>query len=266
MKTKQLLGSVAIAVGLMLPALVSAQDRSALLLKVPGDEALSGTTGRAQPGVSASSPLAFGPNLGDVFVGAGYQARTRYTNAQDGTVSVGAGVGNSQSAVGLGLVLTSLSTVHSGFGNRMVAAVQLHRDLPANAAVGVGVEGIKVDGINDSKESYYLAVSQSEQLGDASGWFSSLMLNAGVGNGRFQSEKDFNAKKNGWNAFASAGLRISPAFSAIADWTGQDLALGVSIAPLPSVGLVLTPALADVTGSAGDGARFTLGAGLSWHF
>jgi hypothetical protein len=52
----------------------------------------------------------------------------------------------------------------------------------------------------------------------------------------------------------------------VADWTGQDLNLGVSLAPFPALPLVVTPALADLTGRAGDGARFTVGAGFGLRF
>lgn len=262
------LSRVAFVLLAVVPATTFAQDRSALLLKVPteGQRALGGPTGRAQPGVSSASPLGFGPAWRDIFGGIGYQAKTRYGGQQDGSVSIGIGVGNPNTMLGVELVLTSLSTVRSGFGERMVGGVKLHRAIPGNAAIGVGVEGFKITGKNiETKESYYVALSKVANLmsGD---YLSTIMLNAGVGNGRFQSEDDVIAGKNNMNVFASVGLRLAPAFGAIADWTGQDLNLALSIAPLPKVGFVITPGFADVTQNAGDGARFTLGAGLSVRF
>ena len=59
------------------------------------------------------------------------------------------------------------------------------------------------------------------------------------------------------------GLRAIDRVSLIADWTGQDLNLGASIVPFRNLPLVITPAVADVTGNAGDGARFILGVGYA---
>src|SRR5438105_6620312 len=44
------------------------------------------------PGTSFGSPTAFGARFGDVFAGAGYQARTRYTHIRDGSVVGGFGL------------------------------------------------------------------------------------------------------------------------------------------------------------------------------
>jgi hypothetical protein len=62
------------------------------------------------------------------------------------------------------------------------------------------------------------------------------------------------------------GVRLAEPISFIADWTGQDLTIGTSIAPLRRIPVVITPAVADVTGNAGDGARFILGIGLGYTF
>ena len=53
--------------------------------------------------------------------------------------------------------------------------------------------------------------------------------------------------------------------SFITEWTGQDLALGLSIAPFKNIPLTITPALRDVAG-AGDGARFVVGTGMAFKF
>ena len=62
------------------------------------------------------------------------------------------------------------------------------------------------------------------------------------------------------------GVRATEWAGLVADWTGQDLNLGVSLAPLTSFPLVITPTLADVTGNAGDKVRFMLGAGFGFRF
>jgi hypothetical protein len=265
---KQLRWRFALAALLAAPALGVAQDRSALLLRAPSDpNAMGSVTGRAQPGVASASPLGFGPNFRDVFGGVGYQAETRYGGDDDGAVSAGLGLGNSRTMVGVELVLTSLSTVRSGFGERMVASVKVHRELPHSFGIGVGAEGFKITG-EDSFEpdpSFFVALSKVVRLSQ-SDFFSGATLNVGLGNERFQQEEDILAGEDGIGFFASAGIRIAPALGAIFDYTGQDLNLGLSIAPFSKIQLVITPGLADVLEQAGDGARFTLGAGLAWRF
>jgi hypothetical protein len=266
------------ALGGLAPS-VGAQSREALLLPVPPrPSALGGVFGTASPGVSASSPLAFGPGFRDAFFGVGVQATTRYGGGVDGAASGGFGVGNAQRLVALEVVVTSLSTVRSGLFDRTAAALKLHRRLPWNAAVAVGVEGLKVTGTNfETTESVYAAVSKVAVLrgtGDPRQPFSTATVNVGVGNGRFCAEQAFRSGGTttygladcAANVFASVGLRVSEWAGLVADWTGQDLNLGVSLAPFPALPLVVTPALADLTGRAGDGARFTVGAGFGLRF
>lgn len=256
------------------PEAVQAQSRTDLLLPVPtAPTAMGGRFGRASPGVSASSPLAFGPSLHDVFAGVGYQAATRYSGGDDGSISAGFGLGNSRDAVGLEVVITSLSTVRSGLFNRTAVGFKAHRMLPNNASVAVGIEGLKLSGSNfESTESVYGVITRVTALRDGAITtpFSAITLNAGLGNGRFCAEKTVNKKAQlsdcSLNFFGSVGLRATEWAGLIADWTGQDLNLGVSFAPSLKFPLVITPTLADVTGSAGDKVRFTLGAGFGLRF
>jgi len=254
-------------------------SRDALLLPVPPrPSAMGGVFGTASPGVSASSPLAFGPSFRDVFFGVGVQATTRYGGGVDGAASGGFGLGDSQRLMGLEVVVTSLSTVRSGLFDRTAASFKLHRRLPGNAAVAVGIEGLKVTGTNfETTESVYAALSKVAVLrgsGDPRQPFSTATVNVGVGNGRFCAEQAFRAGTTTTygladctaNVFASVGLRASEWAGLVADWTGQDLNLGVSLAPFPALPLVITPALADLKGRAGDGARFTMGAGFGLRF
>jgi len=66
--------------------------------------------------------------------------------------------------------------------------------------------------------------------------------------------------------FASAGLRIVEPVSAIVEWSGQDLNAGISLIPFPKVPLTINLAGADLTGNAGDGARFVMSIGYNYFF
>lgn len=231
-----------------------------------------GGTTRVAPGSSSISPTAFGPGFGQFFWGAGFQHRTRFTDSADGTISTGFGLGNPRRNVGLQTTVTVLDLVENrsyddGFMKRGSISFKLHRLLPNDFAVAVGVENAIVWGFTDAGTSTYGVVTKRFQLRESTEEpFSRVTVSLGLGNGRFRFEDDFNNDVDTVNVFGSVGVRVHPQVSAIADWSGQDLTLAASIVPFRNIPLVLTPAIADITGSAGDGARFRLGVGYSHFF
>jgi hypothetical protein len=97
-------------------------------------------------------------------------------------------------------------------------------------------------------------------------FFKQLTVSAGIGNGRFRFEKDFLKDKKTVNAFASIGATFHDQASVFADWGGQDLAVGLSLVPIKAFPVIITPAIADLTGQNGRTPRFTLGFGIGMHF
>jgi len=257
----------ALAALLALPGVSQAQGRDVYKLYIPTDmEAVSPVMGRAQPGVAASSPLGFGPGRGDAFAGFGYQNSTATGGNGDGAASVGIGLLSGSETVGVELVLTSLSTVRSGFGSRMVGGMKVHKTLQNGLGVALGVEGTRISGDEfDTKESFYVVATQVRSLRE-SDTFNSVTLNFGLGNGRFQSSDNFVAGKSGIGVFASAGLRVNNYSAAILDFTGAQLNAALSFAPFATLPIVVTPSINDVTGSAGQAGRLSLAAGLSWKY
>lgn len=225
----------------------------------------------ASPGSSSGSPTAFGADFGRFFVGASFQERTRFTESSDGSISAGFGLGNARKSVGLEVAVSVLDLSTRGGDDaafdRGSFSFKLHRVLPNNLAVAVGYENGVVWGFTDAGSSVYGVVSKIFPLQNSpSKPFSSLTVSAGLGSGRFRSEDDFNNDEGTVNVFGSVGLRVVERVSAIADWTGQDLTLGASFVPFRNIPIVVTPAVADITGNAGDGARFILGVGYSRSF
>jgi len=257
----------ALAALLALPGVSQAQGREVYRLYVPTEtEAIAPVMGRAQPGVAASSPIAFGPGRGDAFAGFGYQQTTATGGNSDGAASVGLGLLSGSETVGVELVLTSLSTVRSGFGSRLVGAMKVHKLLANGMGVAIGVEGTRIAGDEfDTRETFYVAASQVRRLREAD-TFNAVTLNVGLGNGRFQSSDNFVAGKNGIGVFASAGLRVNSYSAAILDFTGAQLNAALSFSPFATLPFVITPSINDVTGAAGQAGRLSLAAGLSWKY
>lgn len=222
---------------------------------------------RAAPAMGANSPSAYGPAWGDVYFGAAYQARARYASRpHDGVVAAGFGLGNPWTLVGLQVDLISFSTFRSGWGNRAAVDLKLHRVLPGGIGVAVGYESAFLRGVTDSGRNQYAVVSSWRPLRDPALPFSSVMVSVGAGNGRFLSEEDWERDPKRLNVFGSLGLRVLPAVALVADWTGQDLTLGTSVAPLRSHQIVISAGLTDVTGAAGDGVRAVLAGSYRFRF
>jgi len=272
MEFRSLLRSPTLVASILLAAPgLSAQNvdslRASYVLPLPPDVEVVRTAIRTAPGSSSGTPTAYGAEFGDLFLGAGFQARTRYTKLVDGAVFGGFGLGNPRHIVGIEATLTSFTTVRSGFFRVMSFSFKVHRALPWNLAIAGGWEdAIHGQGTDGGSSKYGVLTSYIPTRENSESPFSSITLSAGIGNGRFQTEKAFYDGRRGVNAFGSIGVRVLSPVSLLADWTGQDLMLGASIIPFVRVPLFIAPAIADVTGRAGDGARFVLGIGMNFNF
>jgi len=259
---------LAFALTVALPSASQAQGRDVFKLPMPrAPEQASSVTGRAQPGVAASSPIGFGPGRGDIFAGIGYQNQSAVGTESDGSLSAGMGFFNASDMAGLEVVVTSLSTIRSGFGSRMVGALKVHKTMPNNIGVGVGIEGIKLVGEDfDTDPSFYVAATMVKTLREATSPFNTATLNIGLGNGRFQNADDFAAGESGIGFFASGALRLNWFSSAIVDYTGAAVNIAASFTPSKTLPLVITPSINDLSGAAGEAGRLALGVGFSWKY
>ncbi len=232
---------------------------------------------KSSPGLTISNPNGFGADKLTIFLVTDYQRRTRYTKTNDGEMGFGVGLGDARKAVGVELSYTidsfgSSTTPGTGGFN-----VKLHRRLANDLAVAVGwnqfarIEDFK--GATDYPWNSYYAVAtkifNTKKFIDQP--FSRVAVTGGIGGGQFLSESrindDLRKRKDptGLNVFGSVTLRAIEPVSIIVEWTGQDLATGLSIAPFKNIPFVITPAIRDIAG-AGNGPRFILGTGISLQF
>ncbi|MEQ8752836.1 MAG: hypothetical protein RID09_04855 [Coleofasciculus sp. G1-WW12-02] len=222
---------------------------------------------RASPALSIVIPTAYGAHRNTGFVSATYQERTRYSDIDDGALGIGIGLGDAEKSVGVELSYTLASFgSNRDFGSGGFNA-KVHRRLPQGWAVAAGWNGlINLGDDNDFEHSVYGVVSKIIRTReDINQPFSRMAITAGIGNGQFRTEEAVEDDNGTINLFGNVAVRVAEPVSLIAEWTGQDLGVGVSIAPFKNIPLVITPALRDITG-AGDGARFVLGAGFAFEF
>ncbi|WP_413171127.1 hypothetical protein [Anabaena azotica] len=218
----------------------------------------------SSPGITMLTPSAYGKSWGRASVGVGLQSRARFTDTADGALGVGFGLGDAKKSIGLDINISVVDI--SSFEDGSISW-KLHRQLPYDFAVAVGVKNFVTFGNTDGGTSGYGVITKMFRLQDSEQKpFSRLYVSAGVGGGQFRSESDVRNQIDSVGVFGSAALRIAQPVSAIVEWSGQDLGLGVSVAPFKNIPLVITPGISDITGNAGDGTRFILGIGYSVAF
>jgi hypothetical protein len=224
-----------------------------------------GTGLRLGPAASVSVPTAFGVDAGEMFFGVAYQGRTRYTDEDDAAAVAGIGIG-SRRVLALEAAITTYSTFRGTPLETGGLSFKLHRQLPRQTSVAIGWENAILWGGADDRGSLYASATRLLSLReDPAQPFSTAVVTLGLGNGRFRFESDDAADRERINVFGALGVRVTGPVSLVTDWTGQDLNLAASITPIRRVPFVVTAGIADVTGQAGDGARFilSLGYGLS---
>lgn len=217
------------------------------------------------PSITILSPSAYGKSWRQASIGFGVQHRTRFTDSADGAFGMGFGLGDAQKYVGLdiGLALTDLDSLDRG-----IISFKIHRQLPDLFAVAVGVNDAIGWGNGDvNGPSPYGVITKTFILKqDTKDWFSRIHLSAGAGTGRYRTESNIVSGSDTPGIFGSLAVRVADPINAIAEWSGQDLSLGLSLRPFRQVPIIITPAVTDITGTAGDGARFIVGVGYAISF
>lgn len=232
--------------------------------KIPAFFRRKKTSQLTSPGITIQTPSAFGKSWGSASIGLGLQSRTRFTDTADGVIGFGIGLGDAQKSVGLDINvgIVDLNNLQDG-----TVSFKFHRRLPEDFAVAFGVKNFVTFGETDGGTSAYGVVTKMFRLQDSDRKsFSRLYVSAGIGGGQYRSESDIQNNIDSLGVFGSVALRVAQPVNAIAEWTGQDLTLGLSITPFKNTSLVITPAVTDITGNAGDGSRFIFGIGYGVSF
>lgn len=221
---------------------------------------------RGIPSLTIANPYGFGTDRG-FYSGLSYQVDTRGglddENDGDATWGFGVGLGNAQKAVGAELSYNFASFGQNGrdFGSGGFN-LKLHRKVAEGWGVSAGWNSfLSIGNDNDLEDSLYLSTTKifrtRENITSA---FSRVGATIGIGNGQFRTEDDIFDDNEAVNVFGSLAFRVARPVSFITEWTGQDLAMGLSVSPFRTVPLTVNLSARDIAG-AGDGARFILGVG-----
>lgn len=199
------------------------------------------------PSSSISTPAGYGAGWGVLYGGVSFQSRTILGPTADGVAFFGFGLGDPQKNIGLetNVAITDLDP----FGKDFTLGFKAHRLVGANVGVAMGCESCFEFGESSGNgRSFYLVVSKAFLLKPSElEPFSNITLHAGYGTGRFK-EQEVGDKRPGTGFFGSLGIRVLAPISIAGSWSGQDLDLGISIAPFRSFRLTLNPSVLNVAG------------------
>ncbi len=227
------------------------------------------TPSRGVPSLTIANPYGFGADRG-FYSGLSYQVDTRggldEENDGDATWGFGLGLGNAQKSVGAELSYTLASFGQNGrdFGSGGFN-LKLHRKIADGWGVSAGWNSfLSIGDDNDLDDSLYFATTKifktRENINSA---FSRVAGTIGVGNGQFRTEDDIANDNDNFNVFGSLAFRVARPVSFITEWTGQDLAMGLSVSPFRTIPMTINLGARDIAG-AGDGARFVFGVGTGF--
>jgi len=241
--TKHLTATVLVATVLLGAALpVGAADLSQLGLSQSQVDALNAqlTAPAVAPGISFGSPVAFGAGWGQAFFGIGGQTEPKNNpnvDNVDGSASLGMGIGDPYTLVGLEGVVTAIS-LNNGFGEDGDVSLKLHRVLPGRSGIAIGVDNTTRWGAaKGTKAGTYAAFTKVMDLnGDTARFPVPVAFNIGVGNGRFAKP----GSPNDVGVFGSLSVAPWRQVSFIADFDGRDANAGISVVPFPRVPMIVT--------------------------
>ena len=224
------------------------------------------TPSRGVPSLTLANPYGFGADSG-FYSGLSYQTDTRggldSESDGDATWGFGLGFGNARKSVGAELSYNIASFGQNGrdFGSGGFN-LKLHRQLADGWGVAAGWNSfLSIGDDNDLNDSLYLSTTKIFRTReDINSAFSRIGATVGVGNGQFRTEDDIFDDNDSFNVFGSLAFRVARPVSLITEWTGQDLAMGLSVSPFRTVPVTINLSARDIAG-AGDGARFVFGIG-----
>ena len=212
---------------------------------------------------------------GTAIVWALYQNETRLGSAADGTAGLKVGVGDPEKvAFDVGVNILSLG-VHERFAERGSFNFGLRHAFPSDFEVAVGVQNTLIWGGSDAPTTGYGMVTKMFCLKESDHKpFSRLYLSVGV-NGAWvgggsssirASAQSVIDRYGAINPFGRAMITIAEPVNVFAEWTGQDLNVGVVAIPFRRFPVMFIPMVADLASHAGNRPRFLLAVGYPFSF
>jgi hypothetical protein len=219
------------------------------------------------PSLNAGTPVAFGLETGDAFIGVFAATAGRIRDTFDGSISVGTGLGDASNFLAVEGVFNMTSI--RNFGSNGTFDLKVHRlvyeDFYRQVGVAVGWTNFANYGSDSggTRSSVYGAATIS-QLTDPENLDSPkpLIATLGVGGGVYRK----STSSDGVGIFANLGYQFDPQWGASTAWSGQGLNFGLGFLPDPTVPLNITLTYSDVTNNSDAGTQVILGVSYGFNY
>ena len=110
--------------------------------------------------------------------------------------------------------------------------LKLHRRLPEDFAIALGVQGLTTWGDTDGGSSVFgVATKRIKLRQDRTKAFSEIYTTLGVGGGQFRLESDINEGNETIGVFGSIAIKLIQPVGFVAEWTGQDISIVLCPSP-----------------------------------
>ena len=219
------------------------------------------------PSLNAGTPVAFGLETGDAFIGVFGATAGRRRDTVDGSVTIGTGLGDASKYFAVEGVF-NINTIRN-FGSNGSFDLKVHRlvyeDFYKQIGVAAGWTNFANYGTNagGTPSSVYGAVTMS-QLTDADNLDNPkpLITTLGVGGGTYRK----STSNDGVGIFANLGYQFDPQWGASTAWSGQGLNFGLGYLPDPTIPLNLTLTYSDVTNNSDAGTQLIFGISYGFNY
>ena len=219
------------------------------------------------PSLNAGTPVAFGLETGDAFIGLYAATAGRIRDTFDGSISMGLGLGDAREYFGVEGVY-NINSIRR-FAENGSFDLKVHRsvyeDYDKQVAVAVGWTNFANYGSDSggTRSSVYGAATYS-QLTDPQSLENPkpLIATLGVGGGVYRK----STSRDGVGVFANLGYQFDPQWGVSTAWSGQGLNFGLGFLPDPTVPLNITLTYSDVTNNSDAGTQLILGVTYGTNF
>lgn len=252
-----LMSSAAFAVGPTVDQFTPSEgQRTATFAETSSSPAAGGSS---TPAVAFGSPIGFGLNFGQLAAGIGGQTLPNTApNDFDGSMGLAAGLGNSITSIGLE-VTANIISLRDNFAEDGSFNAKLHRMLNPTTSIAVGAESFGGWGAaRNARVSSFAAITTV--INGENGL--PIVLNLGGGTNRFRS----GYETNGVGVFASVAIVPTDRISFIADFTGVDTNIAVSMVPVRQFPVTLTLGVVNLAEREALTREFAGGLGYLYRF
>lgn len=219
------------------------------------------------PSLNAGTPVAFGLQTGDAFISVVGATAGRQRDTVDGSISIGAGLGDASQYAAVEGVF-NINSIRN-FGSNGSFDLKVHRliyqDDSRQAAIAVGWTNFANYGSNSggTPSSVYGAatISQLTNPNNAENP-QPIVATLGVGGGVYRK----STSSDGVGVFANVGYQFDPQWGVSTAWSGQGLNFGLGFLPDVTFPLNLTLTYSDVTNNSNAGTQVIFGVSYGFNY